>query len=120
MDAFLCSYWDEVGCGDATDCNIRYAVKFAAKVLKYPERGIPLQRIDAHSLRSGRVCALALEGFKDRNDENGLVGPKITSIHGVYPTTAVNIFSWNVNRNEQRRQIHQYGRGSIERDTCGG
>ena len=66
-NAFLCSYWDDIGRADVTDSNIRYAVKFAAKMLKYEDRGIPLDRIDTHSLRSGGACALALSGYGDRD-----------------------------------------------------
>ena len=66
MDAFLWSYCDEVGYGDITDYNIRYAVKFAVDALEYPERGIPLQLVDTHSLWSGEACALTMTGFKDR------------------------------------------------------
>ena len=50
MNAFLCSYWDDVGRVDVTDNNITSAVKFAAKALNYPERGILLDRKDTHSL----------------------------------------------------------------------
>ena len=35
-NAFLCAYWDDVGRGNVTDNNIRYAIKFAAKMLNYP------------------------------------------------------------------------------------
>ena len=66
-NAFLCSYWDDIGRADVTDSNIRYAVKFAAKMLKYEDRGIPLDRIDTHSLQSGGACALALSGYGDRD-----------------------------------------------------
>ncbi|KAL9178895.1 hypothetical protein ACHAXT_011868 [Thalassiosira profunda] len=62
--AFLCSYWDDVGRGDVTDGNIRFAVKFAAKALNYEARGIPIERVDTHSLRSGGACALSLAGYK--------------------------------------------------------
>ena len=34
--------------------------------MEYPERKIPLQCIDTHSLWSGGICALVLAGFKDR------------------------------------------------------
>ena len=34
-NAFLCSYWDDIGCTDVTNSNICYAVKFAAKMLEY-------------------------------------------------------------------------------------
>ena len=111
MNVFLCSYWDGVGSGHVTDNNIRYAVKFAAKALNYPERGISLDRINTHSLRSGGACVLALAGFKGREIvKNGPVVPEITRFNGVHPTAAVNILSWNVNRNDPSRQIHQYGR----------
>ena len=64
-NAFLCSFWDEVGLGNVTDTQVRYAVKFAAQALGYPDRGIPVQRIDTHSLRSGGACALKLSGRDD-------------------------------------------------------
>ena len=64
-NAFLCSYWDDVGRGDVTDNNIRFAVKFAATSLRYPDRGIPIDRVDTHSLRSGGACALKLAGYDD-------------------------------------------------------
>ena len=62
--AFLCSYWDEVGRGSVTDSDIRLAVKYAAGCLDYPGRGIPLSRLDNHSLRSGGACAFSLSGHK--------------------------------------------------------
>ncbi|MCP4748917.1 MAG: hypothetical protein GY874_22710 [Desulfobacteraceae bacterium] len=39
-----------------------FIVKLAAIALKYPERGIPIKRIDTHSLRAGGACALKLSG----------------------------------------------------------
>ena len=63
--AFLCSYWDEIGRGDVTDDNVRFAVKAAAASLKYPDRGIPLERVGTHLLRSGGACALKIAGYED-------------------------------------------------------
>ena len=60
--ALLCSFWDEVGHGHVTNEMISYAVKYAAGALNYPARGIPLTRVDTHSLRSGGACALSLTG----------------------------------------------------------
>ncbi|KAL7525436.1 hypothetical protein ACHAXR_001004, partial [Thalassiosira sp. AJA248-18] len=78
--ALLCAYWDSVGHGNVTDNNIRFAVKFAAGVLNYEARGIPIDRIDTHSLRSGGACALALAGYKDREIQKmGRWAPKSTS-----------------------------------------
>ena len=51
--------------GSVTDNQIRFAVKFAAKALQYEKRGIPIDRIDTHSLRSGGACALRLAGYDE-------------------------------------------------------
>ena len=41
-------------------------MKWAAADLEYPAtRGIPIARIDTHSLRIGGACALALSGFSN-------------------------------------------------------
>jgi hypothetical protein len=43
------------------------ALKLAAATLEYPSRrGIPIDRIDMHSLRIGGANALALTGYSDR------------------------------------------------------
>ena len=51
---------------DVNDDDIRQALKFAGKELNYPERGIPVDRIDTHSLRGGGANALSLAGYSDR------------------------------------------------------
>jgi hypothetical protein len=52
---------------DVTDNDIRLSLKQAACALHYPEnKGIPIDRIDTHSLRSGGANALSLAGFSDR------------------------------------------------------
>ena len=43
---------------------VRFSVKYAVAGLDYPARGIPVDRIDTHSLRSGGACALSIAGFK--------------------------------------------------------
>ena len=49
-------------CGE----DISKALKMAATMLNYPTlRGIPIARIDIHSLRSGGANALALSGYSD-------------------------------------------------------
>ena len=79
-EAFVCSYWDEVGRGDVTDGAIRYAVKFAAAMLGYPARGIPIDRVDTHSLRSGGACAMKLSGHSDTEiKKQGRWAPDLTS-----------------------------------------
>jgi len=52
---------------EVTDKDVRSAVKYAAKELNYPEnKGIPIERIDTHSLRGGGANALSLAGYSDR------------------------------------------------------
>ena len=36
-------------------------------MLKYEERGIPINRVDTHLLRSGGACALSIAGYLDRD-----------------------------------------------------
>ena len=57
--------FDDAGEGYVTDSNIRQAVKFAGGMLNYPDRGIPIDRLDTHSLRTGGACALKLAGYDD-------------------------------------------------------
>jgi len=51
---------------DVTADNISTALKLAATALEYPIlKGIPIERINTHSLRSGGANALALAGYSD-------------------------------------------------------
>jgi hypothetical protein len=51
---------------DITNEDITAGLKRAATVLDYPiAKGIPIERIDTHSLRSGGANALSLAGFSD-------------------------------------------------------
>ncbi len=46
--------------------DVSKGLKLAATILQYPStRGIPIDRIDTHSLRSGGANALALSGYWD-------------------------------------------------------
>jgi hypothetical protein len=51
---------------DVTSDHISTALKQAATALEYPlVKGIPIERINKHSLRSGGTNALALSGYSD-------------------------------------------------------
>jgi hypothetical protein len=51
---------------DITNEDITVALKRATTVLDYPiAKGIPIERINTHSLRSGGANALSLVGFSD-------------------------------------------------------
>ena len=64
----LSATFDEDGTRrDVTDKHIREGLKKAAILLNYPEnRGIPVERVDTHSLRIGGANALHLQGYSDR------------------------------------------------------
>ena len=47
------------------DTNVRAGLKFAAKECDYPARGIPIARVDTHSLRAGGANALSFNGYSD-------------------------------------------------------
>jgi len=63
----LSACWDENGArGDVTDKDISRSLKLAAQTLDYPATcGIPIQRVDTHSLRGGGANALSLNGYSD-------------------------------------------------------
>ena len=63
---FLSLYWTAGTQTDVTAENISRALKLAATELQYPTtKGIPITRINMHSLCSGGVNALALAGYSD-------------------------------------------------------
>jgi hypothetical protein len=64
---YLSAYWDDDGTRrDVTDKDISEGLKLADSVLEYPEtRGIPIERVDTHSLRGGGANALSLNGYSD-------------------------------------------------------
>ena len=63
----LCAYWDSVGRVDVTNRYMRFHMKLAAENLGYPNRNIPLDRIDTHSNRAGGACAIKLAVFDDES-----------------------------------------------------
>ena len=50
-----------------------FHVEFVAEKLDYPSSNIPLDRIDTHSNRAGRACAMKLEGFDDESIGNMVI-----------------------------------------------
>jgi hypothetical protein len=64
---FLSAYFVQGIRHDVKDQDIRENLKWAATELQYPaKKGIPIERIDTHSLRSGGANALSLSGYSDR------------------------------------------------------
>ena len=65
---YLSAFYHERTQYNVTDGDIRKSIKLAAGLLLYPEKkGIPIQRVDTHSFRSGGANALSLSGYTDRH-----------------------------------------------------
>jgi hypothetical protein len=64
---FLLAYYNDKGQrDDITNKDVSIALKAVATVLEYPTaKGILINRIDTHSLRSGGANALSLSGYSD-------------------------------------------------------
>ena len=66
IDTEFSAYWDEGTRYDVRDKDISAGLKHAGACLDYPkQRGISIENIDTHSLRSGGANALALAGYSD-------------------------------------------------------
>jgi len=64
--SFLSSYWTNGTRADVKAEDISRALKVVATKLQYPTtKGIPIARINTHSLRSGGANTLALAGYSD-------------------------------------------------------
>ena len=62
----LSSYWSDGARADVTAEHISRALKSAVTELQYPKnKGIPIWRINTHSLRSGGANALSLSGYSE-------------------------------------------------------
>ena len=63
---YLSAFWEEGLRYDVTAEHMSVALKQGATALEYPvTKGIPIDRINTHSLRSGGANALALSGYSD-------------------------------------------------------
>ena len=64
---YLSAYWVGVRKKDLNAENMSAALKFATTALNYPSlKVIAIDRVDAHSLRSGGANALSLAGYSKR------------------------------------------------------
>ena len=67
FDTFLSAFFNLGNRFDVLDSDIRKSLKHVAAILDYPQtKGIPINRIDTHSLRTGGANALSLSGHSDR------------------------------------------------------
>ncbi len=83
---FLSAYYNEnSNRSNVTNEDVSAALKAAASVLDYPTaKGIPIGRINTHSLRSGGANALSLARYSDTQiQKNGLMAR--CNVQGVHP-----------------------------------
>ena len=65
---YLSEYWVDGKRKDVTDDNMSAALKFASTALDYTYlKGIPVERLDTHLLRSRGDNELYLAGYSDIN-----------------------------------------------------
>ena len=65
-DTYVSAFWENGTRYDISDKDMRESLKWAAEFLHYEdEKGIPVDRVDTHSLRMGGANALALAGYSD-------------------------------------------------------
>ena len=87
---------------DVTDRDIRFSLKHAAEALQYPLlKGIPIKRVDTHSLRSGGANALSLAGYSDREIQK--MGRWRSATFKEYIREELACFSEGMSRNMKRR-----------------
>lgn len=87
---------------DVTDKDIRQELKLAAIALEYPAlKGIPIDRIDTHSLRSGGANALALSGYSDREIQK--MGRWRSATFKEYIREELNIYAAGMSTHMKRR-----------------
>ena len=67
-NTYLSAYWVGGRRKDLNAENMSTALKISTTALNYPSlKGIPIDRLDTHSLRSGGANALYLVGYRDRD-----------------------------------------------------
>lgn len=66
-DLFLSNFCANGSQFNVTNNDMRKSIRLAAELLHYPSlKGIPIDRIDTHSLRSGGANTLSLSGYTDQ------------------------------------------------------
>ena len=105
----ISSYFNEGQRYSVTSNHISFALKPAAGTLKYPTiKGIPIERVNTHSLRSGGANALALAGYSDThsNPKNGSLARG--HAQRICPKRASMLLVWYVSRHETKIWIRQH------------
>ena len=112
---FLSAFFVNTTRFDVTDRDIRTSVKQAAVALRYPElKGIPILRVDTHSLQSGGANALSLAGFSDREIQK--MGRWRSATFKEYIREELACFSKGMSRKMRRRFVFVNIAGGVYTD----
>lgn len=93
-DKFLSAMFCDRVRSDVTDNNIHLALKYEAAHLDYPvTRGIPIERINTHSLQIGGANALALASYSDQQIQKmrNMYGNNCQSSSKVCPVSTLRV-----------------------------
>lgn len=102
LDTFLSTFVANGRQFNVTDNDMRKSLKMAALHLNYPVlKGIPIDRIDTHSLRSGGANALSLLGCSDREIQK--MGRWRSATFKEYIREELNCFSNGMSSNMKRK-----------------
>ncbi len=112
---FICAYWMDNEAYNVMADDISAALKRATTSLQYLlYRGIPIERIDTHSLRIGGACALALNGFSEMHNQK--MGPiERRHLKRIRSRGAPLLLRRNVKSNEAMLQIRKCDRARFDR-----
>ena len=98
----LATYFDAAKECSLTDKHVSAGLKSAAAALDYPTtRGIPIDRVDTHSLRGGGANALHLAGYSDRQIQK--MGRWRGETFKEYISTELGCFSAGMSKHMKRR-----------------
>jgi hypothetical protein len=104
---YLSSYYVNGARTDVTAEDISKHLKLAAGLLNYPTcKGIPVERVDTHSLRGGGANALALVWlFGNGNPKNGTM--ERGHVQRIHSGRAGKLCQWYVHGDENKVQFHE-------------
>ena len=119
-DTYLSAYFEKGKRRDLTDNDIRKEIKVCAIALDYKtRRGIPVTRIDTHSLRGGGAMALHLSGYSDREIQK--MGRWTSDTFKEYISEQLNLFTKGMSKAMSQRFNFVNVEGGVLRDvtnTC--
>ena len=92
-------------------------MKYAGAMLKYPERGIPLARLDTHSLHTGGACTLKLAGYSNVTIRNMERWKLLSNVVLVYIQHQLSSFSVGMSQRMSDIPVFTNIKGAVTRVT---